>query len=26
MGSYRVSSRMNNARIDEPDCIQPIQA
>lgn len=26
MGSYPVSSRMNNARIDEPDCIQPIQA
>ena len=25
MGSYRVSSRMNSARIDEPDCIQPIQ-
>ena len=26
MGSHAVSSRMNNARTDDPDCIQPIRA
>lgn len=26
MDSYPVSSRMNNARTDDPDCIQPLQA